>query len=118
MVSLFVKIFALANLAAVTIANPFEFVVYQDGACAGPIADQRVDRPIGSCTNFKVGGLYGAFIGDEFNNMPGCTFKFWEDADCHGKATIQHSGITCTPIANKDGQFYLTAGARSVSISC
>lgn len=128
------------------VANPFEFVVYQDGACNGAIADQRVDRPVGSCTSmcfftsvdtdlrtwplnnnnfiltqildFQVGGLYGALILDEYNNDPGCSFKFWEDADCHGKATIQHSSIYCTAIANKDGQFYLSNGAKSVSISC
>lgn len=148
-----VKTLAIASLAAVAVANPFEFVVYKDGACNGPVADQRIDRPIGSCTSkfpfpisisknvllkqsfgmvfiyewnadieflidFKTGGLYGALILDEYNNKPGCTFKFWELADCHGKATVQHSGITCTPIANKDGQFYLTNGARSASISC
>ncbi|OBT99873.1 hypothetical protein VE01_02050 [Pseudogymnoascus verrucosus] len=113
-----VKTLAIASLAALAVANPFEFVVYKDGACNGPVADQRIDRPIGSCTNFKTGGLYGALILDEYNNKPGCTFKFWELADCHGKATVQHSGITCTPIANKDGQFYLTNGARSASISC
>ncbi|KAM3066984.1 hypothetical protein ACMFMG_007127 [Clarireedia jacksonii] len=118
MVPTFIKTFAIASLAAVAVANPFEFVVYQDGACAGPVADQRIDRPIGSCTNFKVGGLYGALILDEYNNMPGCSFKFWENADCSGKATVQHSGVTCTAIANKNGQFYLTNGARSVSISC
>ncbi|KIN09070.1 hypothetical protein OIDMADRAFT_16813 [Oidiodendron maius Zn] len=118
MVVILTKVLAVASLAVVVIANPYEFVVYQDGSCQGPVADQRVDRPVGSCTNFKVGGLFGAFILDEFNNQPGCSFKFWEDADCHGKATVQHSGISCTAIANKDGQFYLTNGARSVSISC
>ncbi|KFY05707.1 hypothetical protein V491_09054 [Pseudogymnoascus sp. VKM F-3775] len=118
MVLISLKALAIASLAAVAVANPFEFVVYQDGACNGPIADQRIDRPIGSCTNFKTGGLYGALILDEYNNMPGCSFKFWELADCHGKATVQHSSIYCTAIANKDGQFYLTNGARSVSISC
>ncbi|OBT44272.1 hypothetical protein VE00_05454 [Pseudogymnoascus sp. WSF 3629] len=118
MISTLVKTLAIASLAAVAVANPFEFVVYQDGACNGPVADQRIDRPIGSCTNFKTGGLYGALILDEYNNKPGCTFKFWELADCHGKATVQHSGNTCTAIANKDGQFYLTNGARSASISC
>ncbi|KFX92391.1 hypothetical protein O988_07292 [Pseudogymnoascus sp. VKM F-3808] len=112
------KSLAMASLAVVAVANPFEFVVYQDGACQGAIADQRVDRPVGSCTNFKVGGLYGALILDEYNNAPGCSFKFWELADCHGKATVQHSSIYCTAIANKDGQFYLTNGAKSVSISC
>ncbi|KFY05970.1 hypothetical protein V492_08211, partial [Pseudogymnoascus sp. VKM F-4246] len=114
----FMKTLAIASLAAVAVANPFEFVVYQDGACNGPIADQRIDRPVGSCTNFKTGGLYGANIYDIYNNAPGCTFKFWELEDCHGKATVQHSSIYCTPIANKDGQLYLTGGARSASISC
>lgn len=45
------KALAMASLAVVAVANPFEFVVYQDGACQGAIADQRVDRPIGSCTS-------------------------------------------------------------------
>lgn len=46
-----VKTLAIASLAVVAVANPFEFVVYQDGACNGPVADQRIDRPIGSCTS-------------------------------------------------------------------
>ncbi|KFZ02826.1 hypothetical protein V502_11481 [Pseudogymnoascus sp. VKM F-4520 (FW-2644)] len=116
MVLALVKTFAIASLAVVAVANPFEFVVYQDGACNGPVADQRIDRPIGSCTNFQGGGLYGAYIFDIYNNMPGCTFKFWELADCHGKATVQHSSNYCTAIGNKDGQLYLTNGAKSTNI--
>lgn len=68
--------------------------------------------------DFEGGGLYGAYIFDIYNNMPGCTFKFWELADCHGKATVQHSSNYCTAIGNKDGQLYLTNGAKSASISC
>ncbi|KFY47831.1 hypothetical protein V496_10417 [Pseudogymnoascus sp. VKM F-4515 (FW-2607)] len=112
------KTLAIASLAAVAVADPFQFVLYKDGGCDGPVADQRMDRPVGSCTNFKGEGLYGGLILDIYNNRPGCTFKFWENADCHGKATVQHSSIYCTAIANKNGQLYLTNGAKSASISC
>jgi hypothetical protein len=45
--------------------------------------------------------------------------KFWEGTDCHGKATVftlgPNQSVGCTPVANKDGQFYLVNGANSVS---
>lgn len=150
------KTLAIASLAAVAVADPFQFVLYNDGGCDGPVADQRMDRPVGSCTSkssflevhnknelpkpclgffyfflqgdrdanadsyidFEGEGLYGGLILDVYNNRPGCTFKFWENADCHGKATVQHSSIYCSAIANKNGQLYLTNGAKSASISC
>lgn len=68
--------------------------------------------------DFEGGAFYGAYIFDVYNNRPGCTFKFWEQADCHGKATVQHSSIYCSAVGNKDEQLYLTNGAKSVSISC
>jgi hypothetical protein len=100
------------------VANPFEVVTYSSGACDGSVGSQHTELTPGSCTNFGVSKQYGAFILDVFNNDPGCSFKFWEDQNCHGKATVQHSGESCVPIANKDGQFYLVNGASSVSISC
>lgn len=46
-----VKTLAIASLAAVAVADPYEFVVYKDGACHGSVLDQRMDRPVGSCTS-------------------------------------------------------------------
>jgi hypothetical protein len=112
------NIIAIASLALGAMANPFEVVTYGSGSCAGSVGSQHTELKIGSCTNFGVSNQYGAFILDIFNNKPGCSFKFWENKDCHGKATVQHSGNTCVPIANKNGQFYLANGASSVSISC
>ena len=42
----------------------------------------------------------------------------WELPNCHGKATIQHDSLNCVPIANKDGQFYVTDGIQSVEVLC
>ncbi|KAL4875008.1 hypothetical protein BJY04DRAFT_233112 [Aspergillus karnatakaensis] len=93
----------------------------------------------GQCKNFD-GWTYGARPGavgkssdDWWNDR--CKFKFWENADCHGHATVHwvldsfelkgdplsglYANYKCFATANKgDGTFYLNNGARSVSMSC
>ncbi|CEL01796.1 hypothetical protein ASPCAL01374 [Aspergillus calidoustus] len=93
----------------------------------------------GQCKNFDA-FTYGARAGavdqspDAWWNEK-CTFKFWENADCHGHATVHHLSdsikwkagtwgspyptYTCIATANKaDGTFYLGNGAASVLMTC
>ncbi|KAL3448437.1 hypothetical protein BJX65DRAFT_306876 [Aspergillus insuetus] len=93
----------------------------------------------GQCKNFDS-FTYGARAGAVSQSPDGwwndkCTFKFWENADCHGHATVHHLSDSikwkngawgapyptyqCIATSNKaDGTFYLGNGAASVLMTC
>ena len=54
---------------------------FHEGDCSGSSVN---NGPInaGSCFNFASGGIYGAFLTNEFTST--CTVKFWEGKDCSG----------------------------------
>lgn len=92
--------------------------VFHDGSCQGGFTN-NFDVSSGKCQNFS-GNVYGAVFKNQGGNV--CKLKFWANAGCSGKATVStvnaYQDHTCVPVANKDGQFYLVDGARSVYITC
>ncbi|KAL3455349.1 hypothetical protein BJX64DRAFT_295137 [Aspergillus heterothallicus] len=113
--------------------------LYGSGSCSDSWRSQSGWTWAGQCKNFD-GWTYGARAGKVDRNPNAwwddkCTFKFWENADCHGHATVHHlsdstkwkSGAwgapypeyQCFATADKaDGSFYLTKGAQSVLMTC
>jgi hypothetical protein len=120
----FISVIGLALTATAAPASelaardPWEVAFYANGDCSGSVIYQNLNMEPGNCYNTNAGPAYGGFLLDVFNNHPGCKFKNWELPNCHGKATVQSESISCVPIANKDGQFYVTDGIRSVQIIC
>ncbi|KAK1461294.1 hypothetical protein CMEL01_14930 [Colletotrichum melonis] len=92
--------------------------VFHDGGCADSYTN-NFDVSSGRCQDFS-GNVYGALFANRGGNV--CKLKFWANAGCSGKATVStvnsYEDHSCVPVANKDGQFYLTDGARSVYITC
>ncbi|KAL4877589.1 hypothetical protein BJY04DRAFT_221961 [Aspergillus karnatakaensis] len=114
--------------------------VYHEGNCNSDWQDQPRSGWVwsGQCKNFDS-NTYGASLGQVSESdvewPPQCTLKFWENADCHGKATVHHVADTgvwksgtwfgvymhynCFAVANKaSGEFYLGNGASSVLMTC
>jgi hypothetical protein len=97
-------------------------VVYSRGDCMGSNTNSGSILS-GHCFNFAHGGNYGAQISSTTRHVP-CTWKFWANRDCSGKATVfftnGYDAIDghCTAIGNKNGALYLTGGAASVYITC
>ncbi|GIJ92100.1 hypothetical protein Asppvi_011075 [Aspergillus pseudoviridinutans] len=106
--------------------------VYKSGACDNGWEDQPKSGWVwaGQCKNFDS-FTYGARAGKNDAGWPSaCTFKFWENADCHGHATVHHitdsiqwengnPTYQCIATANKaSGEFYLGNGAASVLMTC
>ncbi|KAK1676191.1 major facilitator superfamily domain-containing protein [Colletotrichum godetiae] len=92
--------------------------VFHDGGCAGSFTN-NFDVSSGRCQDFS-GNVYGAVFLNRGRNV--CKLKFWANAGCSGKATVStvnpDQDHSCVAVANKDGQFYLADGARSVYITC
>ncbi|OHE91700.1 hypothetical protein CORC01_12991 [Colletotrichum orchidophilum] len=116
-------IFGLGAQAAATPAtlqkrDTVDLGVFHDGGCAGAFTNNFVVSS-GRCQDFS-GNVYGAVFKNQGGNV--CKLKFWANAGCSGKATVStvnpYQDHVCVPVANKDGQFYLTDGARSVYITC
>ncbi|KAL4877422.1 hypothetical protein BJY04DRAFT_230731 [Aspergillus karnatakaensis] len=102
--------------------------VYGAGSCASGWRPEPKSGWVwgGQCKNIDP-FTYGARAGDSAEGWDSrCTFKFWEQADCKGKATVHHvsdyrdgEGYRCMATANKrDGTFYLNNGAASVLMTC
>ncbi|EED16182.1 conserved hypothetical protein [Talaromyces stipitatus ATCC 10500] len=116
--------------------------VYHEGNCNSGWEDQPNSGWVwsGQCKNFES-FTYGARLGQVDLNkgqvewQESCTLKFWENADCHGKATVHHVKDTgtwkqgngpffymaynCFATANTaDGSFHLQNGAASVLMTC
>lgn len=106
--------------------------VYTAGSCASGWQPEPKSGWVwgGQCKNFDP-FTYGARAGANENGWDGrCTFKFWEQADCKGKATVHHvndyinwgnggAEYQCMATANKrDGTFHLNNGAASVLMTC
>ncbi|KAJ0425235.1 hypothetical protein BJY00DRAFT_204504 [Aspergillus carlsbadensis] len=115
--------------------------LYGSGACSDSWRPEPQSGWVwaGQCKNFDsftYGARAGAIdiaSGVWWNDK--CTFKFWENADCSGHATVHHLSDSilwqytswaqlyptyeCMATANKgDGTFYLANGAASVLMTC
>ncbi|KAL2811223.1 hypothetical protein BJX63DRAFT_422470 [Aspergillus granulosus] len=111
--------------------------LYKSGSCDNGWEDQPKSGWVwaGQCKNFDS-FTYGARVGANRAGWPSsCTFKFWENSNCHGHATVHHIEETadwsfgwgippsvtygCMATANKkSGEFYLGNGAASVLMTC
>ncbi|KAL3462831.1 hypothetical protein BJX64DRAFT_276931 [Aspergillus heterothallicus] len=111
--------------------------IYTSGSCSSGLESQPKSGWVwdGQCKNFDAYS-YGAAVGTNAAGWPAsCRFKFWENKDCHGHATVHSVTETleyvagphgtplatygCMATANKaDGEFYLGNGAASVLMSC
>ncbi|KAL0931265.1 uncharacterized protein CTRU02_214000 [Colletotrichum truncatum] len=111
---------AAATPAAATLQkrDTISLGVFHDGSCRGAFTN-NFEVSSGRCQNFS-GNVYGAVFKNQGGNV--CKLKFWANAGCSGKATVAtvnpYEDHVCVPVANKDGQFYLVDGARSVYITC
>jgi hypothetical protein len=116
-------------------ATGIKLNVYHSGSCDRDYESSASGWVFaGECKNLEA-GTYGAKPVDVDYAWPeSCVFKFWEKANCHGKATVhrvkdyEHIGsinwglydgwYNCIPVANKKSGFYLGEGAASVLMTC
>ncbi|KAL3463701.1 hypothetical protein BJX64DRAFT_298830 [Aspergillus heterothallicus] len=105
---------------------------YHSGSCDSGWESQPTSGWLwsGQCKNLET-FTYGARLGDNHLGWSWCKLNFWEQADCHGHATVTniidteirklggfYGKYKCIATANKGGQFYLANGAASVQLIC
>ncbi|KAL4877095.1 hypothetical protein BJY04DRAFT_222414 [Aspergillus karnatakaensis] len=142
-------LFLLTSLAALTHATPITtpdttpndnhpraigvwLDAYHSGSCDSGWESQPTSGWLWAdqCKDLEP-GTYGARLGNNHNGWSWCKLKFWEQAGCHGHATVTYVKNTeiqkkggfygdyqCIAAANKGGEFYLSGGARSVQLIC
>ncbi|KAK6525147.1 hypothetical protein TWF694_005293 [Orbilia ellipsospora] len=118
-----VSIRALALVVTAVNAATVSFTTFPNGDCTGAVTTSYYGPNGGGNTCHVFGGAsFGAYYYTDSDNVQ-CTFKSWENADCTGLATTRartvDSGFACQHIANDNaGNFHVSNGLRSVSITC